>query len=63
MADHEAYSLWGVTPCSLMYCIGTDIFEIYILVVLVSLTHMCLSLSSRSRRVHADCKIHCSANA
>jgi hypothetical protein len=63
MVDHEAYSLLGVTPCSLIYCIGTDIFEICIFAVLVSLTDMCLKLSSRNRHVHAGCKRHCSVNA
>jgi len=27
MVDHEAYGLWGVTPCSLIYCISTDILR------------------------------------
>jgi len=27
MVDDEAYSLWGVTPFSLIYCIGTDILR------------------------------------
>jgi hypothetical protein len=62
MVDHEAYSLWGVTPCSLIYCIGTDIFEVCILAMLVTLTDICLRLSSRSKRVRADCKRR-SANA
>ena len=38
MVDHEAYSLWGVTPCSLIYCIGTDIFERCVLAMLLILT-------------------------